>query len=161
MLHKKIAEARRAKRPNVPLMWKNLEGMKKQARLGGESVRILTIEDACIKAVLIARTNALAAEVLEKFTIQVEELREKVKNAKQMATRRWSPPAEGVSHKLASLSRFQIEAFESLNTRIEARNKAIADTKFQLGSHITRMQRTLVANKMEMPEGFFRGILLQ
>jgi hypothetical protein len=161
MLHKRIAEARRVKRPNVPLMWKSLEGMKKQVRLGAESVRVLLMEDACVKAVLMDRKSALTTQVLQDFAAELEELKEKVKKVMEVATKRWQAASEGNTRKLAIFARFQIEALEGLNNRLDAKIRALADEKFQLNSKAARMQRALVANKMELPDGFFKSLLPQ
>jgi hypothetical protein len=82
MLHRKIAEARGTRRPNVPLMWKSLEGMKKQAKLEGESVRVLGIEERCVTEVLAERRNTLTREVLQKRMAVIEPLKEKVQKAR-------------------------------------------------------------------------------
>jgi hypothetical protein len=52
-----------------------------------------------------------------------------------------------------------MEALERLNNRLDAKIRAVADERFQLNTQVARIQRALVANKTEIPDGFFRSLL--
>jgi hypothetical protein len=160
MLHKKIAEARRVTRPNVPLMCKNLDGLKKQARVGAETVRMLTIEDSCLKELLAHRRGACGEDELLKLSAAIETLRERVKVLKQNAQRRWTLTEDGQPKRLALLTRGQIEGLERLSSQLDASLREAEDERFAVNSQIARSQRALVAKKMDVPEGFLQRLFV-
>jgi hypothetical protein len=146
-----IADGRKESRPTSPAIWRNVDGMKKQARVAGKCVRLLAGEEECLKQVIAARRERCAPAVTERMEAHVAALRERTRGATGSAAKRWSAPEEGQRKLLDSLSKLQIEAFEQLRSRLDTEIKQSDMERIKVNSGIGRARRTLIEKSSDIP----------
>jgi hypothetical protein len=142
MLQKRIAEERRMERPNVPLMCKNLEAMKKKEKTGEEIIRALSAHESGIRQLITQRKNGFAPEKIEKWQSEVVELRSQIAELKNTAKGRWSGSNQ-LTQRMGALAKEKVTEFEGLAREFNAAIQKAQQTKKTLQAQIDQLEKVL------------------
>jgi hypothetical protein len=139
MLQKTIAEERRMERPNVPLMCKNLEGLRKKQKAAEDSARALTEQDSHLKHLLARRKSAEDPAQIERMKGEIAAIRAEIAQLKGAAFTRWN--ATGcLQQKRGALAAMKMTELEALNREFSAELQKAEQTKKALQQQIAQAE---------------------
>jgi hypothetical protein len=148
LLRKRLAELRRNGRPNVPLMMKQLNTLRRKERVALGAVRPMAIIDSRLDELVGFQRDAAAPEVLELLKGRVETVQQEVADLKQTATVEWSVT------KREMLGAAELAMWEIVRDQL---NAALCNVKMEserVAIRIGQMQRMILAKGMLIPEPF-------
>jgi chromosome segregation ATPase len=145
MLRKKISEARRVERPNIPSLCKQLESLKKKERAAKDKLKSVTFEEGYIPQFIAERQDAMNSAPSE---AELAALRQDLAAVK----------AKAIAEHHLSRAKIKITVAEELSF-LRAREKELNESwrdvhgqNVDLQARIVQLRRTLNAQKLTVPE---------
>jgi hypothetical protein len=140
MMQKKIANERRAERPNVLILVKQLDALRKKGKTAADAIRAMTIEDGHLKQLLERQRELIDTAVLGDLQTEVHALTEDVLHRKQGAKVNWQTGRQGI--RLKAMLRMAFSAhLEAVRRELSAeiqqtkRNAEAVERRSELTKH--------------------------
>jgi hypothetical protein len=159
-LYAKISEERQTAPLDVKTMMRNLDELKKKARAGAASLRVVGIEDACVQHLLSHAESLYTAERIQLLNTTAKQLRERLLILREKARRNWTA-SDTNPKKLAAFAKLQITAMESFNQRLDIQIRQIGDERLRLRGSMLKTQKSLIAKTSDLSIDFFQTFLPQ
>jgi hypothetical protein len=145
MLRKKISEARRVERPNIPSLCKTLDLLKKKERAAKDKLKSVTFEESALPQFILDRKDVLNAAPSE---LELENLRKEVASLKSRA----------ISEHRLNRAKTKLVATDEI-IQLKTRERELIDCEkdvhlqiVDVQNRIVQLRRTLNAQKLTPPE---------
>jgi hypothetical protein len=153
MMQKRVTCERRAERPNVLILIRQLDALKKKGKTAADVIRTMTIEDGHLKQLVKRQRELIDSTMLADLQADVQALTEDVMHIKQKLAVDWHNGGQGIKRKAVLRTAFSAH-LEALRRELSAQ---IQQTKrhaeaVERQSELTKY--ALITKRVMIPRGF-------
>lgn len=153
MLKKKIAEEKRAERPNVTALCKNMDTLKKNEKGVKEKLKLLTIEESSIDEFVGNGKAKISDENIAELQKQIAETQARIAEVKaEILDQLKIKERAGRDYQVTSI--FEVMNLEKRDKELSAKLSDAARDEESVKARIDQMVKALHTQRLAIPESF-------